>query len=155
MHLQPTRASRTGALLSGILAFVVVLPVAGCRGPGRGLDAQKEIEFGLRSARAGLWNEALYRFERAAKLRPEDAALCNNLAVAYEHEGRYDDAEREYERASSIAPENEAIRKNVEAFRSFRAGKRVEPDAASGADAKDDASPPPTQAAGASQPDAS
>lgn len=119
------------------------------------MDVEKEIEFGLRSARAGLWNEALYRFERAATVRPDDAALRNNLAVAYEHEGRYEEAEREYERASSIAPSDEHIRKNIEAFRAFRAGKKIGDDGKKDDPGTGATEPPPAPAGGTKEPDVS
>ena len=145
-----------GAGALALLLTGVALSLAGCgggqgsAGPGKSIDVEREIEFAMRSAQKGLWNEALYRFERAVAVRPEDASLHNNLAVAYEHEGRYDDAAREYDRASEIAPGNDYIKRNVEAFRSFRAGKPVRSEDSELPEKP--AEPPPAQASGG-QPD--
>lgn len=73
----------------------------------------------MRSARAGLWNEAIFRWQRVVVARPADAQLHNNLAVAFENQGRFDEARREYERAVDLAPDNEYIRRNLEAFENF------------------------------------
>ena len=54
-------------------------------------DAKRQVEFGIAVAQRGLWREAIYRWERAAKIDPTYAAALNNLAIAYEHEGELDD----------------------------------------------------------------
>ena len=60
---------------------------------------EKEIAFGVKMAQRGLWNEALFRFKRAAEFRPDDAKVLNNLAVAYEAVGQYDNALLAYQEA--------------------------------------------------------
>jgi Flp pilus assembly protein TadD len=51
-------------------------------------DAAGQKSYGAYMARRGFWSEALFRFERAAALRPDDAEIQNDLAVAYESLGR-------------------------------------------------------------------
>ena len=80
-------------------------------------DAKAQVEFGIAVAQRGLWREAMYRWERAAKIDPSYAAAFNNLAVAYEHEGMLDKAREAYERAVEIEPNNSMIRQNYELFK--------------------------------------
>ena len=109
---------------------VVILIAAGAvahaqdRGASRG-----QIEFGIKVAQIGLWNEALYRWEKATQLDPTYAAAWNNLAIAYEHEGKFEDAKKAYEKALQLEPKNLMIRQNYDLFKEIndrtkrRAGK--------------------------------
>jgi Tfp pilus assembly protein PilF len=76
-----------------------------------------EVEFGIKVAQKGLWREAIYRWQKAVELDPDNASARNNLAVAYEQEGDFELAEQEYKRALDIDPENVYIRQNYELFR--------------------------------------
>lgn len=107
-----------GSVLRTTLAFVALALGLGCRTGGGG-STSKDVEFGMKSARAGLWNEAVFRWERALADRPKDPKLHNNLAVAYEHEGRYDEARKEYAKAMELDPEDAFIKKNMDAFENF------------------------------------
>jgi Flp pilus assembly protein TadD len=80
-------------------------------------DAKAQVEFGISMAQRGLWTEAIYRWERAAQLDPTYAAAFNNLAVAYEHEGKLDQAAEAYERALKLEPNNPQVRQNFELFK--------------------------------------
>jgi Tfp pilus assembly protein PilF len=80
-------------------------------------DAKKHVEFGITVAQKGLWREAIYRWEQAAKIDPNYPAAFNNLAVAYEHEGQFDKARKAYERALELEPDNQLIRQNYELFK--------------------------------------
>lgn len=80
-------------------------------------DAKKQVEFGISVAQRGLWREAIYRWERAAKIDPAYAAAYNNLAVAYEHEGDFEKARQSYEKAIELEPENALIKQNYELFK--------------------------------------
>ena len=80
-------------------------------------DAKAQVEFGITMAQRGLWTEAIYRWERATQLDPTYAAAFNNLAVAYEHEGKLDQAAEAYERALKIEPNNPQVRQNFELFK--------------------------------------
>ena len=80
-------------------------------------DAKEQVKFGITVAQRGLWREAIYRWERAAKLDPTYAAAHNNLAIAYEHEGELDKARGAYEKAMELEPDNALIKQNYELFR--------------------------------------
>jgi Flp pilus assembly protein TadD len=80
-------------------------------------DAKEQVKFGIAVAQRGLWREAIYRWERAAKLDPTYAAAHNNLAIAYEHEGELDKARGAYEKAMELEPGNALIKQNYELFR--------------------------------------
>jgi Tfp pilus assembly protein PilF len=104
-----------------ILASVVVIIAATAtpvlaRDNDRG-QAMEEVEFGIKVAQNGLWNEALYRWQKAVALDPSYAAAWNNLAVAYEHEGKFDLAKQAYEKAIQLDPKNLNIRQNYDLFK--------------------------------------
>ena len=91
--------------------------------------SKEQIEFGIKVAQIGLWNEALFRWEKATQLDPTYAAAWNNLAIAYEHEGKFDAAKKAYEKALQLEPKNLMIRQNYDLFKEIndrtkrRAGK--------------------------------
>ena len=109
---------------------VVILIAASAVAHAQDRDKSREqIEFGIKVAQIGLWNEALYRWEKATQLDPTYAAAWNNLAIAYEHEGKFDDAKKAYEKALQLEPKNLMIRQNYDLFKEIndrtkrRAGK--------------------------------
>jgi Flp pilus assembly protein TadD len=79
--------------------------------------AKEQVEFGIKVAQNGLWREALYRWERAVELDPSYAQAWSNLAIAYEHAGRFDDARKAYETAIKLDPKNMMIRQNYDLFK--------------------------------------
>src|SRR5262245_8547304 len=91
-------------------------------------DARSQVEFGINVAQRGLWREAIYRWEKAVELDPTYAAAFNDLAVAYEHEGKLDKARQAYEKALTLEPNNTQIRQNYELFKEIneRAGAAKE-----------------------------
>jgi Tfp pilus assembly protein PilF len=101
-------------LLAALLVVVSAWPAAADAARDA---AKKHVEFGISVAQRGLWREAIYRWDQAAKLDPSYAAAFNNLAVAYEHEGEFDRARKAYERALELEPENQMIRQNYELFK--------------------------------------
>jgi tetratricopeptide (TPR) repeat protein len=80
-------------------------------------DAKTQVEFGIKVAQNGLWNEALYRWQKAVQLDPSYAAAWNNLAIAFEHEGRFEEANQAYEKALQLDPKNLLIRQNYDLFK--------------------------------------
>ena len=90
-------------------------------GAGRPKEARIQLEFGVKMARSGAWKEAQFRFRRASELAPGDPVILNNLAVAYENNGRYEDANGTYLLALEIDSENERLRSNYERFHVFYA----------------------------------
>jgi Flp pilus assembly protein TadD len=99
-------------------SLVVVSVAAPARADDKPRDsAKKHVEFGIAVAQKGLWREAIYRWEQAAKIDPNYSAAYNDLAVAYEHEGQFDKARKAYEKALELEPENQLIRQNYELFK--------------------------------------
>ena len=97
---------------------VVILLAASALAHAQDRDKSREqIEFGIKVAQIGLWNEALYRWEKATQLDPTYAAAWNNLAIAYEHEGKFEDAKKAYEKALQLEPKNLMIRQNYDLFK--------------------------------------
>jgi Flp pilus assembly protein TadD len=80
-------------------------------------EARAQVDFGIKVAQRGLWKEATYRWERAVEIDPTYAAAWNNLAVAYEQQGRFDDARKAYEKALRLDPDNLLIRQNFDLFK--------------------------------------
>jgi Tfp pilus assembly protein PilF len=79
--------------------------------------AKEQVEFGIKVAQNGLWNEALYRWKRAVEIDPSYAAGWNNLAIAFEHEGRFEEAKQAYEKAIQLDSKNLLIRQNYDLFK--------------------------------------
>ena len=98
-----------------IVASMLVMPVAAWASARS--DAKEQVEFGIKVAQTGLWREAQYRWERAVELDPTYAEAWNNLAIAYEHSGKFDDARKAYETAIKLAPKNMLIRQNYDLFK--------------------------------------
>lgn len=82
-------------------------------------SVDKEIGFGVKMAQRGLWNEALFRFKRAAAQRPDDGRILNNLAVAYEAVGQFDQALEIYQQAVRVDPGNRELKRNYSRFIEF------------------------------------
>jgi Flp pilus assembly protein TadD len=79
--------------------------------------AERQIDFGLKVAQKGLWQEARFRFERAAQLEPGNASALNNLAVSLEQMGDFAGARRAYEKALELKPDDTYIQQNYDLFR--------------------------------------
>jgi Tfp pilus assembly protein PilF len=80
-------------------------------------ESKSQVDFGIKVAQSGLWKEATYRWEKAVQTDPTYAAAWNNLAIGYEHEGRFDDARKSYEKAVALDPKNILIRQNYDLFK--------------------------------------
>ena len=80
-------------------------------------EAKSQVEFGIKVAQAGLWNEALYRWQKAVQIDPTYAQAWNNLAIAYEHEGKFEAADKAYQKALELDPKNLLIRQNYDLFK--------------------------------------
>ena len=79
--------------------------------------AKAQVEFGIRVAQKKLWREATYRFEKAVEVDPTYAAAWNNLAIAYEEQGKFPDADKAYQKALQLDPDNVLIRQNYDLFK--------------------------------------
>jgi Tfp pilus assembly protein PilF len=113
-------------LRSTLAAIVFVVSATGPAWADAREDAKKHVEFGIAVASKGLWREAIYRWEQATKIDPSYSAAYNNLAVAYEHEGRFEKARQSYEKALELDPNNQMIRQNYELFKeiNYRTNRR-------------------------------
>lgn len=80
-------------------------------------DSKAQVEFGIVAAQRELWKEALYRWQRAVEIDPTYAAAYNNLAIAYEHEGKFEEARKAYEKAVELDPTNQLIQQNYDLFK--------------------------------------
>jgi len=120
-----SRPSLTGRCL------LLILAVAGAFATGSASplavqksDSALQLEFGVRVARKGSWNEAAFRFEKAVQADAGNARAWNNLGVARESLGRFDAAREAYEKAVSLAPHDDQIRDNFERFQSYMKSTR-------------------------------
>ncbi len=98
------------------VVFLLAIP-CGLTADDREQASREQVSFGIDVARMGLWREAIYRWEKAVELDPDNASARNNLAVAYEQSGTFDLANEEYERALELDSDNLYIRQNYELFR--------------------------------------
>lgn len=80
-------------------------------------DSRAQVEFGIAAAQKELWKEALYRWQRAVEIDPTYAAAFNNLAIGFEHEGKFEDARKAYEKALDLEPNNQLIQQNYDLFK--------------------------------------
>lgn len=69
-------------------------------------------QFAIKSAQAGLWNEAIFRWKQVVNIDPENAAAHNNLGVAYEAMGKISKAVTAYQRATELQPKSKYYRIN-------------------------------------------
>ncbi len=77
----------------------------------------QEVKFGIEVAQQGMWREALFRFEKAVDLDPQNPSALNNLAVALEQMGEFEQARENYERALELKPDDLYIQQNYDLFR--------------------------------------
>jgi len=111
----------------------VLFPLAACGGPARSNQSAAQLAFGVDMARRGLWNEALFRFQEAEKLDPQNPRIQSNMGVAYEASGQFDKALEYYQKALRLAPNDKEIRANYGRFVEFYQGFRGDKTAKTGA----------------------
>jgi Flp pilus assembly protein TadD len=75
--------------------------------------------FGAQMARKGFWREALFRFEKASAIKPDDPEIQNDLGVAYESVGESVKALTAYKRALELAPNDQKIKRNYARFAEY------------------------------------
>jgi Tfp pilus assembly protein PilF len=108
------------AFTASSLVLVVLLIAIGCRsGKGDLSKAETQRSFGVRMAKMNLWREAMFRFQRAVQIDPQNAMAHNNLAVALEANGDFDAAAKEYREALRLDRSNQYIQKNYSRFTEF------------------------------------
>lgn len=116
----PTSVKTRRRLNATGLLLVVVASLSGCASkPGEVSRAADQKAWGAKMAREGFWREALFRFERAAKLAPDDPEVLNNLAVACEATGETARALAAYKRALELRPDDARIKRNYARFAEY------------------------------------
>jgi Tfp pilus assembly protein PilF len=101
-------------------ALVVVATLAAFAPPAYAdarSSARAQVDFGIKVAQNGLWKEATYRWAKAVEIDPTYAAGWNNLAIGYEHDGKFEEARQAYEKALTLDPKNLLIRQNYDLFK--------------------------------------
>ncbi len=97
------------------LFLLLIFLVTGC---GFRSDlVKKQNDFGVKSAKMGLWNEAIMRWERVLEMDPNNAQAHNNLGVAYESMRKFEAAQAEYKTAIELDPENKIYTSNYNRFK--------------------------------------
>ena len=117
-------------------------------------QASSQLAFGVDMARRGLWKEALFRFQQAEKLEPENPRIQSNLGVAAEAAGQFDKALEYYQKALRLAPNDKGIRTNYTRFVEFYQGFKGKKDAKKGSLTMPAPSAPPPPAPPAAKPPA-
>ena len=79
-------------------------------------EAKAQVDFGIELAQKQLWKEAEFRWEKAVELDPTYAAAWNNLAIAYEQQGKFEEAKKAYVKATDLDGKNTFIRQNQDMF---------------------------------------
>lgn len=69
-------------------------------------------QFAIKTAQAGLWNEAIFRWNQIISIDPDNAAAHNNLGVGYEALGMIEEAKSAYQRATELNPDSKYYRIN-------------------------------------------
>lgn len=104
---------------SWIIALALLLCASGAASADEDAreQAKAQVEFGIAVAQRGLWQEAVFRWERATEIDPTYAAAFNNLGIAFEQLGKFEQAGKAYERALEIEPQNLSIQQNYDLFK--------------------------------------
>ena len=109
----------SACVMAAITLGVVTPPSLGAAGDDRRDVAKAQVEFGIKVAQKKLWREATYRLEKATETDPTYPEAWNNLAIAYEEQGKFKDANNAYEKALKLDPDNLVIQQNFEMFKEF------------------------------------
>lgn len=121
------RAVAAVGLLVGLSLSIAISGCSGTRSPAEsGTSAADQLRFGVEMARQGLWQEALFRFERANSLDPGNAKILNNLAVSQEANGQFQEALETYREALRVDPRSPDLKQNYARFVDFYENYRPE-----------------------------
>jgi hypothetical protein len=149
---EPMLRSLSMRLRSAKICFVCLVTVLLAPGVlhAKADQASSQLAFGVDMAKRGLWKEALFRFQQAEKLEPENPRIQSNLGVAAEAAGQFDKALEYYQKALRLAPNDKGIRTNYTRFVEFYQGFKGKKEAKKGSLTMPapSATPPPAPPAG-------
>jgi tetratricopeptide (TPR) repeat protein len=134
--------------LPACAAVLAALALSACGASyGKPDRAPSQLAFGVDMAKRGLWSEALFRFEQASRLDPDNPRIVNNMAVAAEAIGDFDKARELYDRAIRLNPGNAEVKRNygrfVEFYNNYNADRATQGEGeGEGAGQGDPAAPP-------------
>lgn len=112
------RHRRRALAIGFALALVASFP--GCASASKAAaSAADQKAYGARMAQKGFWREALFRFERASRLAPDDPEILNDVAVACEAVGETARALAAYKRALELRPDDNRIKRNYARFAEY------------------------------------
>jgi tetratricopeptide (TPR) repeat protein len=111
--------SHRSAVALAVIAALAACTAACSSGRTNGTAWRSENAYGSEMARKGFWREALFRYQKAATEKPNDAQIQNNLAVAYESTGDTARALAAYKRALELAPQDPKIKRNYARFAEY------------------------------------
>ena len=106
----------TKAAVASALALVLAVAFTAPLLADRRSEAKAQVDFGIELAQKELWKEAEFHWEKAVELDPKYAAAWNNLAIAYEQQGKFEEAKKAYEKAFGLDSKNTFIRQNSDMF---------------------------------------
>jgi len=123
------RVGLAGSIARLFAAGTLVAALSGCATTSDELaTSAAQIRLGSNAARQGLWREAMFRYQRAVEIEPDNAMALSNLGVAYESSGEFEKAREAYLKALQIDRANPYIQKNYSRFSEFHAKyKKREP----------------------------
>ena len=113
-HFSSLWQERTAA---AALMVVLVLGATAPLSADRRSESKAQVQFGIELAQKNLWKEAEFRWEKAVELDPTYPSAWNNLAIAYEQQGKFPEALKAYEKARTLDPKNQYILQNYDLFR--------------------------------------
>ncbi|MDL2716970.1 MAG: tetratricopeptide repeat protein [Acidobacteriota bacterium] len=113
-RFRPAAALFVAVAATGTVACASSSPAAKSGGSWKGENA-----YGTEMARKGFWREALFRYEKAAAAQPANAAVQNNLGVAYESVGETSRALAAYKKALELSPQDPKIKRNYARFAEY------------------------------------
>lgn len=94
-----------------IIAVFVLITLIGCASH-KAARVQDYNQFAIKTARSGLWNEAIFRWNQILSIDPDNAVAHNNLGVGYEALGMIEEATTAYQRATELDPDSKYYRIN-------------------------------------------
>jgi Flp pilus assembly protein TadD len=102
-------------LLCYCIAGITTIVFSGCAHK-RPRTHNDLLQYGVKLAEAGYWQEAAAQWKLVLREDPDNPAALNNLGVALEYFENFDDAEDYFEKAHNIRPDDKLIQRNRKAL---------------------------------------